>query len=291
MTTKLMENDLIENKGLREEMISKVEVLEKVKDLFLLPNTDLMTTKMVAEYFEVSQDVIRDNIRRNKDEIVHNGMKMMSYSEIKQILNSENISHLRISKQGSNIFSKRTVLNVAMLLRDSEVAKRVRTALLDQQEEMTDEQKTKGITDEQMLLLNIIQSDSVGDRAVYLSEYNNYKNRHIAELNARIKEDAPKVEAHNHFMKATNGQKVNEVAKALGIGSIKLLAFLRDNKVMMKVGNSNVPYQRYIDNQYFYVKEGTVIKNGNHINFITSYVTAKGVNGISKMLRKHGVIQ
>ena len=39
----------IEDKGLREKYINKLEVLDKVKQIITLPNTELMTTKMVAE--------------------------------------------------------------------------------------------------------------------------------------------------------------------------------------------------------------------------------------------------
>lgn len=286
MLMKFEENDLIENKELREELISKVEVLEKVKDLFLLPNTELMTTKMVAEYFEVEFKTVEKLVQRNREELTENGFMHMKYFEIKDAVNSDIMSELKISRQGSNIFTKRAVLNVAMLLRDSDVAKRVRTSLLDQQEVTSDEQKVKGITDEQLLLLRIIQSESEADRAISLSEYNNYKNRHIAELNVAIDKMKPKVESYEHFIEAKNAQKINDVAKILNTGSKRLLSFLREKEIMMKVQNNNIPYQRYIDIGYFVVKDNTTEKNGNVINYPTTYVTPKGIDWISKLLNK-----
>lgn len=120
-----------------------------------------MTTRQVAEYYEVTQEVIRDNIRRNREELEQNGMKFKKYSEIKDQVNCENFSHLKISRQGTNIFSKRAVLNIGMLLRDSEIAKRVRSALLDLEEITTNEQKTISIDKEKELLLNIITADKI----------------------------------------------------------------------------------------------------------------------------------
>src|SRR5699024_2911757 len=97
------------------------------------------------------------------------------------------------SRQGSNIFTLRAVLNVGMLLRDSEIAKEVRSQLLNVYEESSDEQKVKSISEEQVMLLDIIQSGSVEDRAVSLSKYNEYKNRHIDKLEKQNEEQKPKV--------------------------------------------------------------------------------------------------
>ena len=52
--------DLIEMKDLREQMIGRVEVLDKVKNLFLIPEMNVMTVKQVAEYFEYTFAHSRD---------------------------------------------------------------------------------------------------------------------------------------------------------------------------------------------------------------------------------------
>jgi len=106
----------------------------------------------------------------------------MKYSEIKDQVNCENFSHLKISRQGTNIFSKRAVLNIGMLLRDSEIAKRVRSALLDLEEITTNEQKTISIDKEKELLLNIITAETKEHQAITLNEYRQYYNRHIKQL-------------------------------------------------------------------------------------------------------------
>ena len=53
------------------------EVLERVKELFLLPDTDLMSINQVAEYYEVSPQWIKDLYIQNKNEIDSDGTKMI----------------------------------------------------------------------------------------------------------------------------------------------------------------------------------------------------------------------
>lgn len=50
-----------------------------------------------------------------------------------------------------------------------------------------------------------------------------------------------------------NTYPMQDAAKMIGIGSNKLFAFLREQKVLDK---SNLPYQRYIDQGYLKVDQG-----------------------------------
>lgn len=279
--------ELLENKDARGEYLERVEVLDSAKELILLPNTQLATTRMVAEWFEVTSSTIEKLTQRNREELEENGFKKMSYKEIKEISNTDNMSELRISRQGANIFSKRAILNVAMLLRDSEIAKRVRTALLDQQETMTTEQKVAGIDEERELLMNILMAEGQTEQAIAVSNLNIYHKRHKAELNKRINEMKPKEESYDTFISTDGYQSMNDIAKSIGYGRNKLYQFLRDNKVLMK---NNTPYQRYVNQGWFVVKQGTVVKENFQKNYAQTYVTAKGVDGITKMLKKNGLI-
>lgn len=281
------EEDLIENKEAREMLLDKIEILDTAKELVLLPDTQLATTRMVAEWFEVTSDVIRDNIRRNREELEENGLTKLSYKEIKELVNSEKFSQLKISRQGAVIFSRRTILNMAMMLRDSVIAKRVRTALLDQQETMTTEQKVAGIDEERELLMNILMAEGQTEQAIAVSNLNIYHKRHKAELNKRINEMKPKEESFDTFISTDGYQSMNDIAKSIGYGRNKLYQFLRDNKVLMK---NNTPYQRYVNQGWFVVKQGTVVKENFQKNYAQTYVTAKGVDGITKMLKKKGLI-
>ena len=279
--SKLKEHELLENKALREKMIEEISVLEKVKNLLLLPNTDIATTKQVAEYFEVDFKTVSKAVDRNREELTSSGLKFMKYSEIKELLNSDIMSQLKISRQGTNVFSKRAILNLAMLLRDSEIAKEIRQALLDQQEVISNEQKVQGIELKQQLQLAVINAKDDVELMLALRELENYNNRHIAELNVNIQRMKPKEEAFDTFIDGSNYQKMANVAKSLGIGRNKLFEFLRIKKVLM---SDNTPYQSYINNGWFVVKQTPVNKGYRIENVHQTYVTAKGINGISKLL-------
>lgn len=103
------------------------------------------------------------------------------------------------------------------------------------------------------------------------------------QLELTITKQAPKVDSYDQFIDAKNNQVMNDVAKSLGVGRNKLFAFLRKNKVLME---DNIPYQRFIDSEYFVVREYTVNKSGYNMNVAQTFVTPKGVDYIGKMLRK-----
>ena len=63
----MKEVDLLQRKEAREDCISRVEVLDKVGELLLLPNTEYATTRQVAEYYGVSLDAIKTLRQRNFD--------------------------------------------------------------------------------------------------------------------------------------------------------------------------------------------------------------------------------
>lgn len=116
----------------RAKFLGEIRVLDKVKSLVLLPNTELMTTRMVAEWFEVSEEVIRDNIRRNKSELEQNGVKTMKHSEIKGLVNSgDKFEALKISPNGSNMFTLESLIVLSFLLRKSRVAEDVRLSVVN----------------------------------------------------------------------------------------------------------------------------------------------------------------
>jgi len=236
----------------------------------------------VAEYYEVTQEVIRDNIRRNREELKQNGMKFMKYSEIKYQVNCENFSHLKISRQGTNIFSKRAVLNIGMLLRDSEIAKRVRSALLDLEEITTNEQKTISIDKEKELLLNIITAETKEHQAIALNEYRQYYNRHIKQLEDIIEQQKPKVEEWERFIDTKGYTTIAKFAKALNIkklGRNKMFELLRNKNVLK---SNNEPYQQYINQGCFKVVFGNA-KNGYSYSQIV--LTKKGVEWLYNKLK------
>ncbi|MFD9130418.1 hypothetical protein [Kitasatospora sp. NPDC059571] len=121
---------LLESPTLRRTMCERVEVLDRVKAVVLLPDGLHVTTRMVADYFEVVERTINTLVQRHRAELVDNGLKVIHRSANAQVSPSFN---MKLSPNGGRalLFSRRAVLNVAMLLRDSDVARQVRSRLLD----------------------------------------------------------------------------------------------------------------------------------------------------------------
>ncbi|MET9519656.1 restriction endonuclease [Streptomyces sp. NPDC002994] len=122
------ETVLLESKSLRESVATRTDVLDRVKVLSLLPDDMHVTTAMVATYFEVADSVIRAVVFDHREEVEANGYRVLTGAELSCFKQRGQISSRTASLA---VFSRRAVLNVAMLLRDSETARQVRTYLLD----------------------------------------------------------------------------------------------------------------------------------------------------------------
>jgi len=72
------ELELIERKELRSEFYDRLDVLDKVKVLVFFDKTQICTTEQVAEYFEVSKGTMDSLVKDNKEELVENGMVVVS---------------------------------------------------------------------------------------------------------------------------------------------------------------------------------------------------------------------
>ena len=62
--------------GTIEQVVSHIEVLDKVKHLLTIPGTDTMTTRQVADYYGVEIDTVRRVYQRHKNEIDADGVMM-----------------------------------------------------------------------------------------------------------------------------------------------------------------------------------------------------------------------
>lgn len=142
---KFTEEDLILKEEVREKVLERTEVLEKVKEIVTLPNTELMTSKMVSEYFEVGAEAIKSIFSRNRSELEKNGAKTLRSTELRNLKTEVQDATLLERANAVTVFSSRAVLNVAMLLTESHIAEEVRNQILNQQETMTTEQKVAGI--------------------------------------------------------------------------------------------------------------------------------------------------
>ena len=115
--------------------------------------------------------------------------------------------------------------------------------------------------------------------------------RVINQLNERILKDEPKVKFADHVGDSTNVIDVNRMAKlcadhGIRIGRNRLFAWMRSRGILM---GGNIPYQEYIENGYFRVKESVYECNGQTRTYQQTVVTGKGQQYIlSRLMREYG---
>ena len=204
------ENQLLEQKELRESVIGRIEVLDKVGDLLMLGNTDYATTSQVATYYGVDESSIRQIIARNSDELLSDGLKTVMGKELKGILASDNMSHTnhkgyfiadgqKFANGKNTLFLKRAILRIGMLLRDSEVAKEIRTRLLDIVHDASNiitengntivENVVEEITEERQLMIDRVDAEMQGDYdtvSIINAKLFAIKNKRIKELEVEV---------------------------------------------------------------------------------------------------------
>lgn len=190
--------NIISDRSVRDNCVSHYEVLERVKKVLLIPDTEWATQKQVAEYYEVGEKAIETICTRHKDELETDGVSLKSYKEFLNIQNEgletvvgktifllANGESLTVPNRGLKVFPRRAILRVGMLLRDSAIAKEVRTQLLNIEEKTSDEVKTHDINEEQSLMLAVGMAVASGDAnavAVATTNLIAFKNRHIEKL-------------------------------------------------------------------------------------------------------------
>ena len=200
------EQTIMDYRQVREEYIDRVDVLDKVKNLLLIPAMECMTMKQVADYYEVSVETIKGIYKYHKEEFVTDGAIKHSISDIKNsigvkypnlkmdnikggmIIEIDENTKIVVPNVGVILFPKRAILRVGMLLRDSVIAKEVRTQLLNIVEVAQEEKPeiiTQEIQKEEDLLLNISKAFATGNvmkLMTAMQEYSSYKDRHIKRL-------------------------------------------------------------------------------------------------------------
>lgn len=195
---------MVDNYDLRNELIARTEVLDKVKKLLLIPEMNCMTIRQVADYYEVDVDTINRCCQRNRTEIVGDGVANKTPKVFKDLLTEQDVqlvqnrtnlviqiddnTRLEIPNRGIKCFSKRAVLRIGMLLRDSKIAQEVRTQLLNIVEHTAEEKPellTQDIDDEEKLQAAIGKAFATGDImefATAAQAYTAFQRRHIDRI-------------------------------------------------------------------------------------------------------------
>ena len=108
--------------------------------------------------------------------------------------------------------------------------------------------------------------------------------KELHDNNEKLKEENAELKEFYDSLLNTEGLlPMNTVAKELGVGLKRLYLFLRNHDVMFYKGNVNIPYQRFMEQGLFEVKE-TPCHDGNYRP--VTYATRKGLEYIRKLLVK-----
>ena len=108
--------------------------------------------------------------------------------------------------------------------------------------------------------------------------------KELHDNNEKLKaENTELKEFYDKLMNTEGLLPMNTVAKELGVRLKRLYLFLRNEDIMFYKGNVNIPYQRFMEQGLFKVKE-TPCADGNCRP--VSYATRKGLEYIRKLLNK-----
>lgn len=274
-----------------------IYVLEQVKDILTIKETDFATVQMCAEYFEVSERRIRQIINEINEELKDNGLKMYNKENFlreinlplrnnkqmngKSILTFENGYELIFPNRGMYLMTKRTLLNIGMLLRDSEVAKELRRRILDIVHDAENgngsiETVVNEIDEEKKLSMELgaaIVEGNLSKVVEITTKINELKNKRISELQ-------PRANWFDDFMNSEGSYTSTQVAKLLNISSAKRLnKLLYENQVIFKQGESWLPYAT-TDKSWYKI----VVGNKDEFSYSQLRFTPVGIYGISKIL-------
>lgn len=272
-----------------EKVENRLEVLNKVKEIITLPFGELHTLEQVADYYEVTGKAILNIIRRNEDELLEDGYTVYNKEEVKSLLSNnlllktkrggfnvlqqisetENVILFSGSNKGVGLFTTRSVLRLGMLLRDSQVAKEVRTQLLNIHEITTKqapELVTKPIDYEQQLEMEIgraiMNEDSI-TASIKSKELQAWKDRHATN-------------AYDKFLNIDGTYTTTDACKMLGLNRKQTFSWLRNNNLVFQ--NKTTPTKKAVELRIMKI----IIKNG----YDTMVITPKGIDFLMKHLKE-----
>jgi len=132
-----MKRDLTTSGVDRQNILNNPYALEKIQNTLDLPALEFegerfMTRRQVADLFEVNDSTLDRYLAANEAELRHNGYVLMRGSRLKNMqLQFGPLINAGSKTTQLGVFTLRAVLNLAMLLVESERAKAIRARMLD----------------------------------------------------------------------------------------------------------------------------------------------------------------
>lgn len=315
--------ETILTKKQREENIGKIEVLDKVGKLLSLGKTEFSTLKQVSEYFGVPEETIKTVIARHRNELNTDGLKCYNIDEINKSFNMKLLSQERhikvisidgekitIPNRGITLFSKRAVLRIGMLLRDSKVAAELRSRLLNIVEaaENTPQNNGKTIVENNLNLIEtekeirdkLAKAIAEGDNlmaSVYATQLANLLAENNKMLNNTISTQDFVISTFNY------NRSLTRIFEGTGITARMINKYLIENGYLVRrrrpngINNNPYPTNKVKPSCYSIktVQYGAVVKNGETI--ISSHTednlkwTPEGIKFILDTLIEAGFIK
>lgn len=285
----MLERDILDNANVRKDLldnnksliaIEEYKHIETIKD-----KVDYLTIQQVSEYFNVGYEGIRSLISRHKEELIENGLLILSGKETKEFflpfgMNGKNIKggfiidDFKFANRLNYLVDKRCLLNIAMLLTESEVAKGIRSKLLDiamgvvEGNIVATDNNSKELIDSFKSQIDFLMKQiKIKDKQIETLE--NLLNK--IDLNNNTKpliENKTEDKVENEILNFENSfMSIKEFSEYLNsksvvpkkLGVLILHQLLRDNNLFDKDNNPlQLKYFKMIDRKVFLTKEGMV---------------------------------
>ena len=132
----LSDEFLVESKSARDRSLTELrvqhseqEILNKVKSLFFAVWQDVgrVSRQQLADFYEVSIVSIDKNYQRHKDEFDIDGVKVIRGKDLKYLRDKLSLSS---SSPQETVYTPSGALRMGFILRDSEIAKNIRTTAI-----------------------------------------------------------------------------------------------------------------------------------------------------------------
>ncbi|MFF0649362.1 phage antirepressor KilAC domain-containing protein [Streptomyces tendae] len=263
---------LTESRTMRMQTIEHTDVLGRVKTLVTLPDSFHVTTEMVASYYEVPVSTLDSLVSANFEELTENGRRVLQGSELTAFATPfGGVANLGLSPKARSlaVFNRRAVLNVGQLLTKSEVARAVRTQLLNVQES---------------------SAPRIPGSFAEALELAAAQARELEQTQAALEVAAPKAEAHDRLIANGDDRILNLITQELGVMVTRLRQQLIDwGWIYVRTADCGalqyVPYAA--KREYFSLKEREIPHNSREGCWhVTLQATPRGREAIRRKLNQ-----
>ncbi|MGX9296081.1 phage antirepressor KilAC domain-containing protein [Tsukamurella paurometabola] len=202
----------------RDQLAGRTDVLDRVGVLRTLPDGVHVSTPMIAEFYGVPVETVKNTVKRNREEFESDGYTVIARGEVgfKMNLTPADLG-MPDTAPSLALFPRRAVLRVGMLLRDSETAREVRTYLLDAEHDAPARQ--------------LSEDEKLFEAFQILTRRNDALTEKNAALVEQIEHDRPAVEYVNtHVIVDDDVMLVKDWGRTYGLTEPQAFALLRDEK-------------------------------------------------------------